>query len=326
MNVADPVSGAPIPVTLVTGALGSGKTSLLNKLLAGPMPEGTAVIVNEFGTVAVDNRLVIGIDGPLVVLSGGCLCCAVRGALIETLRDLFLKALRREIPPIRHLLIETTGLARVAPLRHSLTADFFVAARYRLQSVLTVIDACHLPAQCARLPEVQDQVIQADALVLGKTDLADPARQAEARAAARALNPIAPIHEADSLPPPELLLQSPERAGMRIFPVPRAHDPAVRSMSLFATDPIPWGRFARALDALLDAEGGRILRIKGWLAVEGVAGQRIVHAVHHQRYPALDLPKQEETGSRLVVIWQELPAARLVDALSEWFAPMEDAA
>lgn len=315
-----------IPVTLLTGALGAGKTSLLNTLLTGQMPEGTAVIVNELGDIAVDGALVVDINGPLVVLAGGCLCCAVRGALVDTLRDLFLKALRREIPPIRHLLVETTGLALIPPLRHALSADFFVVQRFRLSSVITVVDVGNLPDQLATLPEVRDQIVQADVLVLGKTDLAPPDDVTQVRETLRSLNPLAPIHDRRDLPSATRLLAPAEASGPRIYPLSPAHGTDVHSMVLVAPEPLPWGAFVEALDGLLAAQGDWILRLKGWLPVRGLPGLRIVQAVHHRRYPSVDLPEAPGVEGQLVVIWRGLAPEQITSPLSAWFRRSEDAA
>lgn len=313
-----------IPVTIVTGALGSGKTSLLNRLLSRPALANTAVILNEYGQVGLDHELVVKIDGPLRVLESGCICCTVQGELATTLRDLFLSALRREIPPFERLLIETTGLARIPPLRHTLGRDFFLAERYRLDAVITVIDACHLPAQLAHSPEVVEQIVQADVLLASKIDLATVAQRQAAEQAARGLNPLAPIQEGGmeaSLD--ELLQQTAPSALPRFLPVWDDHLSGIWSRALVATEPLPWGAFSRALDQLLAEQGEFLPRIKGLLAVQGLTGQRALHAVHHQRYPVEDQPTAATT-SRLIVIGRGAALAEQVEAvLSPWFRRAE---
>jgi len=238
-----------IPVTIVTGALGSGKTSLLNQLLPEPEMAGCAVIINEYGQIGLDHELVVKIDGPLRLLESGCICCSVQGELVETLRDLFMRSLRREIPSIRRVVIETTGLAQISPLRQTLRADFFLADRFELASVVTVIDACHLSAQLTHSPEVMGQVVQADLLLMSKTDLATAEQLATTEAAARRYNPLAPIHRyGPGNAKPAWLLDTPSIELPRLALVPAGHEQDVWTLALTSDQPLPWGAFTQVLD------------------------------------------------------------------------------
>ena len=168
-----------IPVTLLTGFLGAGKTTLLNHLLTQPEMANTAVLINEFGSVAVDHHLVTKIDEDLMLLDSGCICCTVRGDLTRSLSELFMRSLRREIVPIQRVIIETTGLADPAPVIYTLMEDFFIAERFRTDGVVTVVDSTHILMQLGSHPEPVKQVAMADRLLVSKCDLADAAQLEE---------------------------------------------------------------------------------------------------------------------------------------------------
>ena len=173
-------------MTVLTGFLGAGKTTLLNRLLRRPELAGTAVLVNEFGEIGLDHLLVETLDDDTVLLNAGCLCCTVRGDLARALRGL---APRVAAGEVRRVMIETTGLADPAPILHTLMGDAALAVRYRLDGVVTVVDAVNAAAQLDAQPEAVRQVAVADRLVLSKTDLADAGRGGGADRAAAPAEP-----------------------------------------------------------------------------------------------------------------------------------------
>ncbi len=186
-----------LPVTVLTGFLGSGKTTLLNHLLGHADLADAAVLVNEFGDVAIDHLLVRHVSEDVVLLNSGCLCCSVRGDMVTALRDLFLKRVRQEIPEFRRLLIETTGLADPAPILHTLMSDPLIGNHYRLDGVVTVVDAVAGGATLDHQAESVKQAAVADRLVVSKTDLAPADSVAALEERLACLNPSAPRLRAD---------------------------------------------------------------------------------------------------------------------------------
>ncbi|MEC9152484.1 MAG: GTP-binding protein, partial [Pseudomonadota bacterium] len=135
--------GERIPISVLTGFLGSGKTTLLSRLLSDPKMSDTAVVINEFGDVGLDHVLVESSNDDVIVMDSGCLCCTIRSDLVDTLRSLFRRRVIGEVPEFVRLIIETTGLADPAPILHTLMTDPLLAARYRLDSVITTVDGVH---------------------------------------------------------------------------------------------------------------------------------------------------------------------------------------
>lgn len=185
-----------LPVSVLTGFLGSGKTTLLQALLKHPGMSKVAVVINEFGEVGLDHLLVATASENMVVMDGGCICCTVRGDLVDTLRDLFVKRVRHEVPEFDRVVIETTGLADPAPILHTLMTDPLLSARYRLDGVISTVDAAHGEGQLDHNPESVKQAAVADRIVLTKTDVSEPAAIESLKGRLQAINPAAPVFDA----------------------------------------------------------------------------------------------------------------------------------
>lgn len=185
-----------IPVSVITGFLGAGKSTLLNRLLRHPDMGETAVIVNEFGEIGLDHALIASSKEDTILLSSGCLCCTVRGDLVNTFRDLTAKRDKGEVKPFKRVVIETTGLADPAPVLHTLMSDPVVAERCRLESVVTLVDAVNGDGTLDHHIEAVKQAAVADRLVLTKVDLAEQKGVQKLRHRLQHLNPGAAVFTA----------------------------------------------------------------------------------------------------------------------------------
>lgn len=184
-------SSAQTPVTVLTGYLGAGKTTLLNRILTEPHGKKYAVIINEFGEVGIDNDLVVDADEEVFEMNNGCICCTVRGDLIRIIEGLMKRRDRFDA-----IIVETTGLADPGPVAQTFFVDEDVARRAKLDSIVTVVDARHLPARLKDSREAEEQIAFADVIILNKTDLVTAEELAEVERRIRAVNKFAPIHRA----------------------------------------------------------------------------------------------------------------------------------
>lgn len=341
-----------IPTSLLTGFLGSGKTTLLNGWLMSPALADAAVIVNEFGEVGIDHALIASSSDNTIELSTGCLCCTVRGDLVDTLRELNERRERGEVRAFNRVFIETTGLADPVPVIQALMT-FPVAGKFALDRVITAVDGVQGMATLDNHPEAVKQAAVADHLILTKSDIAPPSPGLLARL--RALNPGARVSIASPASPPPAdsvagtALYDPAAKSADVTAWLNAqayadaheglghhhghahghhhhghhhdvnrHDTRIGSFCLSFEEPLAWEHVAHWLDALVIAHGNDLLRVKGIIDVEGRERPIVVQAVQHLFHPPFELKAWPDgpRRSQIVFITRDLGRDYVAEVLA----------
>jgi G3E family GTPase len=336
---------APFPLTIVTGFLGSGKTTLLNRLLSDPALASSLVIINEFGEIGLDHLLVERIDGDMLVMTSGCLCCSIRGDLIATLEDILRRRDNGRIAPFERVIIETTGLADPAPVLHTIMVHRYLSLRFRLDGVITLVDAVNGSATLDAHEEAVKQAAMADRLVLSKTDLLDLGsglqdlrtrlaklnpgasflNATEGEATAATLLNIGPYDPARKIPDVGRWLNAEafgtaehghdphhDHEGPAKHPGKHdlnRHDAHIRAFCMRHEAPLAPAALDLFLELLRTAHGPKLLRVKGIVSLSDDPSRPIViQGVQHVFHPPLRLaawPDDDHT-TRVVFILRDM--------------------
>jgi len=307
--------GARVPVTVVTGFLGAGKTTLLRRFLGTPEGQGTAVVVNEFGATGIDDALLRSSADETVLLGNGCMCCITRSDLQEALRRMVIERDRGDIPDFRRIVIETSGLADPSPILQTFATDRALGEEFHVEVVVTVIDAENGLDTLEWSSEARKQAILADRLVITKTDIAGESAAAALTERLRVLNPGAEILEAVSGELDPTRLTEPVTFQRNAFVAEAEHSDGIGSFVLTQDGPMPWAVFARCMDTLISLRGTDLLRVKGFLDVEGCRGPVVVQFVQHLANPPVELERwpDDNRQSRVVFITRNILEAQVRD-------------
>ncbi|MGH3086133.1 MAG: CobW family GTP-binding protein [Rubrobacteraceae bacterium] len=298
-----------IPITVVTGFLGSGKTTLLSRILADS--PNTAVLVNEFGEVGLDHHLLRRVNERTVLLGNGCVCCAMRDDLVESLVETL-----GEAPRLDKVFIETSGLADPAPILYTVFSDPVLQHRFEVEAVVTTVDAVNGDLHLDRNPEAVKQLAASDVVVVTKADIAGAGKARRLIHRLGSINPSANIVEASfgEVEVSDLL----RRGAVRVMSDPTdSHDASeTRSVSLTFDGPVDWAAFGAWLSMLLHARGEEILRVKGLLDV-GESGPVVLDGVNHTIHPPrhLDEWPDEDRRTRVVFITKGVRAEEIMASL-----------
>jgi G3E family GTPase len=313
-----------VPVTVLSGFLGSGKTTFLNSILVDERFQDAVVIVNEFGDVAVDHELIeTALDDP-ILLNSGCICCSIRGDLRDTLLLLRSRRDLDEIPHFSRVLVETSGVSDPGPILSTLLDDRELLGSFVLAGLLVTVDAVNVASNLSRFEEVQRQIALADDLLITKTDLASEQQIHAARALVSGINPVAAIHDVrrDRVDADALLRAAGARPAVAL-PKAMAHghehahpQSHFVSSTVRRTDPVDWNRFAAWLQSLLSLRDG-ILRVKGFVRIAGADRPVVLHCVGKTLYPPamLDHWPEDAPETRLVFIGNDPCLADLQKAM-----------
>jgi G3E family GTPase len=299
-----------LPVALLSGFLGSGKTTLVNALLRDPRMAGTAVAVNEFGEVPLDRDLIDHGADKTVVMANGCLCCNLAGDMEDAVMRLFSRREGGEVPRFQRLIIEPSGLSDPAPIAQAILRNPVMSRAMRLEAIVTTVDAMFAEGQLARHPEFVRQVALADRLVVTKTDVA------RLHVSLGDLNPVAPVLVASfgvvdaallfpaSFFDPAAAVSAVHRSGLFAESIDPDHVGRYAVVSLFADRPLRWRAFDDWLRRVRIGCAEQLLRVKGMLDIDGVDGPVVVQGVHHVLNAPVELDAWPagERISRLVLI------------------------
>jgi G3E family GTPase len=313
--------GTRIPVYVVTGFLGSGKTTLVREFLKTPEGANTAVVINEFGAVGIDDALVrAATDEKTVLLGNGCVCCNTRSDLQIALRGLVADRERGAIPHFQRIIIETSGLADPGPILQTFASDRALGGEFHVEAAVTLVDAVSAQETLDWSVEARKQIILADRLVIAKTDLATAPKIELLKDRLTELNPHAAIETAVNgvIDPRRLFANRNDGADAQqrnAFVAEAAHSDGIRSFVWREAAPISWDAFVRTMETLTAMRGPDLLRAKGFLNVAGSAGPVVIQVAQHLMHPPVEVQAwpDAERATRVVFITRNIPEQAVRD-------------
>jgi G3E family GTPase len=334
-----------IPISILTGFLGSGKTTIINHLLRSDEMSGVALLINEFGQIGIDHHLIESADESTMLLNSGCICCSIQGGVVDALKRLCTRASKGEIAPIRRVLIETSGLADPVPVVQTIVQHPFVCARFSCDGVISVVEATLQPEDITAFSAALQQISSADKILISKMDLAKDQQLSQIKHYIEQLNPGVPILEvsqgqlqladffADAVysgksiklkqhwlglqqvqPDSDLAAGLLQQSGIALESQAASHH-LVGTISFRLPEALPWLQFSLKMGLILAQLDKRLLRCKGILKVAGERKAIVIHTVRGEAYPAIALEQWPEEESpeaqvgRLVFIIQGLHQA-----------------
>lgn len=297
-----------LPIYILTGFLGSGKTTLLNRFLNNEKLQNTAVIVNEFGDVGIDHLLVRTKTDDLIMLAGGCLCCKVRGDLLDTLEMLYKQRENGEIPKFERVLIETSGLAAPAPILRTLLADHFIREHFCISQLMTTVDAIYGFKHLKLYEESAQQIALANYLILTKTDVAKPKAISKLKERLKNLNPSAHLFESN-MDLTEIFENDNKEDFSDIQYVEHHSNQDIQSFVIEYDRPIEWKMMGQWIQQLTRLRGQDLLRIKGLVYTQEYELPMIIQGVQHvfQKPTFLEKWAFEPPKTQLVFITRRIP-------------------
>jgi G3E family GTPase len=327
-----------LPVVLLSGFLGSGKTTLVNKMLRDPRLSDSAVAINEFGATPLDQLLIEDGQDRTVVMANGCLCCTLVGDLEEAVMRIFSRRAAGDLPAFRRLIIEPSGLADPAPIAQAIIGNPVMSKQFRLEAIVTTVDALFAESQLRDRPECRTQISLADSLVVTKTDLVEPDAASCLTDCLRSLNPLARLFDsqaasfdlADLLPAGFL---TPDTSSCSVplidrrpteLTKPHAHHGApVSAVSLDCDQALDWRRFDGWLRRIRLDHAAQLLRFKGLLGIPDAQGPLLIQGVHHVQHPPVALERWPDADRRTRLVFiAEGTVARAIEA--SWRAALPD--
>jgi G3E family GTPase len=313
--------GARIPVTITSGFLGAGKTTLIKHFLRTPEGHSTAVVVNEFGAIGIDDELLRSSSQKTALLGNGCWCCSTRSDLQIALRRLVAERARGEVSHFRRIVIETSGLADVGPILATFISDRALGEEFHVEAVVTVVDAARAVDTLDAHSEARKQAILADRIVLSKIDLTDAAAIERLNKRLRLLNPRAEILTADHGTVDPRVFTAPARDAptpMVAIAAEAIHGDGIHSFVLCEDQPMIWESFARTLETLIALRATDLLRVKGFLKVQGARGPVVIQVVGHLAHPPVELQAwpNDDRRTRVVFVTRGIAEGHVRDLLA----------